>query len=825
MKLLDRKQTMFVFALILILISINFVISIISTIHLLDVPEYVSNSHLVIYELEATKSELKEAEITTSSFIITGDENYLKPFANSVNNIKAHLNRISQSSEINSNIKPKVIELSSKIDDMIDDLNDGIDTRRDEDFTAAQEYISSDDYKLLSAEISNRITSLQDDEKNLNETFESHIKEAKNRAIRTFIISAGSMTIMLIIFYFQFIEREQKKRTEKAKREIESRFQTIIEHSSDVIMLVDKDGRILYVGPSITSHLGYSVEESYGLVIFDLIHKNERYKAARLFKEMIENPGDLFPFLYRVVHKDGSYSWMEGITTNLINNLNLKAIVINLRDVSERIQFEEKIKQSTSEIEDLYNNAPCGYYSLNSEGLFLKVNDTFLKWTGYSREELVNKKKSIEIMSHEHLNIFYDNFASFMTRGYIYNLEFDFIRKDGSKLSVLLNSTAIRNAKGDFVMTRSTVVDNTERKKAEIALRENEEHFRMITENMQDMVCQLFDDGTIAYISPSVKDLLGYEPGELLNTNVYSLIHPNDLERIKNEVAIKLEKEGGPKSFIEYRICKKNGTYIWFETNIHPIRNNYREVINIQTSSRDITMKKNIELDLKDSMNELERFSYEVSANLKEPLRSLSDTANNLFIKSKEHADDYSNKELSKIISTSKRMQDTITKLLEYSMIKSDEKNFETINMQEFINALPELAASHKMANSYKIITPSPLPPIIANKKLIEKLLLNLLDNSINNKSKDDLIITIEHKDLKKEWVFTFSDNGSGFEMKHAEKIFQQFKTLDNAINSQGSGLGLAICKKIVEHHGGNIGVVSEPGKGATFYFSIKKPV
>ena len=97
---------MFVFGLILVLISINFVISIISTIHLLDVPEYVSNSHLVIYELEATKSELKEAEITTSSYIITGDESYLTPFENSVTNIKGHLDHIAESSEINSNIKP-----------------------------------------------------------------------------------------------------------------------------------------------------------------------------------------------------------------------------------------------------------------------------------------------------------------------------------------------------------------------------------------------------------------------------------------------------------------------------------------------------------------------------------------------------------------------------------------------------------------------------------------------------------------------------------------------------------------------------------------------
>src|ERR1035438_6137836 len=115
MTLLDRKQTMFVFALVLILIALNFIISIYSTIHLLSIPDFVSNSHLVIYELEATKSELSAGENSVNSYVVTGDEKYLIPVRNSIKNIKAHLSRIKQLTEDNPVLKKKIEELSLQI--------------------------------------------------------------------------------------------------------------------------------------------------------------------------------------------------------------------------------------------------------------------------------------------------------------------------------------------------------------------------------------------------------------------------------------------------------------------------------------------------------------------------------------------------------------------------------------------------------------------------------------------------------------------------------------------------------------------------------------
>ena len=148
---------------------------------------------------------------------------------------------------------------------------------------------------------------------------------------------------------------------------------------------------------------------------------------------------------------------------NLINNLNLKAMVLNLRDVTERIKFEEALNKSKDEIEDLYNHAPCGYYSLSKDFVFIRINYTMLKWLGYTRDEVVGKLTIFDIIIPEHREIINIKSRLFVEQGFINNLEFEIARKDGSRIPVLLNSTIVKNEDGEMLMTRSTIVDNTRR--------------------------------------------------------------------------------------------------------------------------------------------------------------------------------------------------------------------------------------------------------------------------------------------------------------------------------------------------------------------------
>jgi PAS domain S-box-containing protein len=139
---------------------------------------------------------------------------------------------------------------------------------------------------------------------------------------------------------------------------------------------------------------------------------------------------------------------------------------INL-NMKSRTATEERLKFALTEITDLYDNAPCGYHSLDERGVFVKVNQTFASWLGYTKEEMLGKMKFTEIISEHDLPYFYKNFDAFKVSGFIYNAEFECIRKDGSSLPVVLSSVAITDSNGHYLKSRSTTFDNTDRKIAE----------------------------------------------------------------------------------------------------------------------------------------------------------------------------------------------------------------------------------------------------------------------------------------------------------------------------------------------------------------------
>ncbi|MFN3403937.1 MAG: ATP-binding protein [Cytophagaceae bacterium] len=145
-------------------------------------------------------------------------------------------------------------------------------------------------------------------------------------------------------------------------------------------------------------------------------------------------------------------------------------VTIIIRNWNLRLQSEKKLKKSSQEIEDLYNNAPCGYHSLDHNGTYVNINETELQWLGYKREELIGKVKFTDLLTNDSLVTFRENFESFKNKGFVQNLEFNLKRKDGSEIPVILNAKAIFDENGKYIKSRSTVFDNTLRKEAEVKI-------------------------------------------------------------------------------------------------------------------------------------------------------------------------------------------------------------------------------------------------------------------------------------------------------------------------------------------------------------------
>ena len=132
---------------------------------------------------------------------------------------------------------------------------------------------------------------------------------------------------------------------------------------------------------------------------------------------------------------------------------------------------EQALRKSSEEIQDLYDHAPCGYHSLDREGVFVRINATELAWIAYTREEILGKMKFSDLLTPQSLVYFQQQFELFKERGQIHDLDCELVRKDGTLLPISLSATALKTAEGDFVMSRAVVYDMTERKREEEAVK------------------------------------------------------------------------------------------------------------------------------------------------------------------------------------------------------------------------------------------------------------------------------------------------------------------------------------------------------------------
>ena len=242
------------------------------------------------------------------------------------------------------------------------------------------------------------------------------------------------------------------------------------------------------------------------------------------------------------------------------------------------------------------------------------------------------------------------------------------------------------------------------------------------------------------------------------------------------------------------------------------------DTFNIMTKKLNSTIN-----ELTRSNKELEQFAYVASHDLQEPLRMITSYIELLEKRYKEKLDDNANEFLDFIIDGAQRMNFLIKDLLALSRVGTRGKDFEpmdsTLALEQAISNIIVLIKENCVNISYQ-----KLPLIEGDFLQIIQLFQNILINSIKFR-KDDIepeinIYAIEETD---KWIFNIKDNGIGIEQKFFEKIFVIFQRLHKRNKYPGTGIGLAICKKIVERHGGNIGVQSTPGEGSIFYFTIPK--
>ncbi|HAZ02114.1 MAG TPA: hypothetical protein DCY97_08055, partial [Marinilabiliales bacterium] len=408
-------------------------------------------------------------------------------------------------------------------------------------------------------------------------------------------------------FLGYILDITERKLAEKALQESEQKYRTLIQKIQAAVIVHSADTQIITCNTKAQQLLGISEDQLLGKTVIDpawhFFHEDnsimglEDYPANKVFatKKELRN--------YIVgVHRPNNTNdvWVLVNADPVFDTSDqLSQVIVTFIDITERKLAEKNLLKASEDIHDLYNHAPCGYHSLNKDGLVVQMNDTELEWLGYRREEVVGKIKFTELFTEKSLKNFEHNFPKFKTTGLIQNLEFDLIRKNGSIFTILLSATAIYDQEGNFQMSRSTVTDITELKKSEKALEESNRHYHQIVDLSQDMIV-IHQHGKVVFINDAGVKLVGAsKPEDIIGRSVLDFVPQNLKEVAKKRIVSGLTGGELKSPIYEQKLLRLDGIVI--DIDLRGMNIQYHGDGAIQFVARDITDRKQAEAKLIES--------------------------------------------------------------------------------------------------------------------------------------------------------------------------------------------------------------------------------
>ncbi len=255
---------------------------------------------------------------------------------------------------------------------------------------------------------------------------------------------------------------------------------------SDPISIHDRDFNIINVNKAFTEFFKTSPENIIGKKCYEFVHESAGPWPNCPHKQALENRKPAMEEFWEPslgIHLQISASPIFDDSNEVVGSVHLA------KDITSRKKAEDALARYTEEIKDLYNNAPVGYHSLDKDGVFVRINDTELSWLGYSREEIIGKKHVSDLLTPKSAAVFREAFPRFKEQGRVKGVEVGMVRKDGSILPVLVDATVVKDADGNFVMSRSTLYDISERKQTREALQKaHDELEQRVKERTADLL-------------------------------------------------------------------------------------------------------------------------------------------------------------------------------------------------------------------------------------------------------------------------------------------------------------------------------------------------
>jgi len=596
---------------------------------------------------------------------------------------------------------------------------------------------------------------------------------------------------------------------------------------SSIVAITDQKGIIRHVNDNFCRISKYSREELIGQdhrIINSGFHSKEFIRDlwvtignGKIWKGELKNKA-----------KDGSTYWVDTTIVPFLTAEGKPRQYIAIRaDITERKKAEEQQALLAS----IINSSDEAILSIGLDGVITSWNRGAARLFGYSPGEALGKNISMLIasnrLSEEELIM-----KKVAMGEYIEQHITERLRKDSSIVQVSLNVAPLRDPDGNIVGGSGIARNITEQRNAEIKIRQSEKIFKTVASSIPGAIILLLDSecrylliegDLLENLGYRKKDLLGQRAETVLTAEKYAEIKSYN-DRVFSGETFSIERRLMDRDTLTRYVPLKdeNGlvyTALILLIDVTELKKAQTQIAELNVSLENKVVERTEQLALVNK--ELEAFTYSVSHDLRAPLRIIDGFADILISEHADKLDEEGKRTLGIITSNARKMGQLIDDLLNLSHLGRQEVVTGRVDM----NRLVKLAIDEQLllyTGKAPDIVADPLLPANCDHNLMLQVWINLISNALKYSGKQDQpVIHISSCGSGNSVVYSVRDNGVGFDMKYADKLFGVFQRLHKATEFEGTGVGLALVQRIIIKHGGRVWAESEKGKGAVFYFSL----
>jgi len=625
------------------------------------------------------------------------------------------------------------------------------------------------------------------------------------------------------------IERERRVyRDRQERRQIEQNYQLMFKTHPLPMWVYDAETlHFLEVNEAAVRHYGYSREEFLSMTIAAIRPPEDVPKL--LDRPEPDGPGYYDAGAWRHRKKDGSLIDVE-IIAHPVQFAGRRAKMILAIDITEQKRGEEALRRSESRFRRLAESNIIGVCVGDGVGHILEANGAFLKLVGYTGEDLrAGEVRWDKMTPPEYQHVNEQMHQQLMTSGVAAPREIEYLRKNGSRVPALVGLAAIEGAEDQAI---GFVLDLTEQKRAENAVRVSEERYRLLFEHNMSGVVYASTEGEILECNDFIARLLGYgSPEELKKINARDLY----FRPAERDALVALLKEEGTVTNREVCFLRKDGSLLWVlvSLNLVPGPGGAQTVLG---TNMDISERRQAEEEMrraKEAAENASRIKSEFLANMSHEIRT---PMNGIIGMTELALDTELTAEQREYLETVRASADTlltiINDILDFSKIDAGKLVLDPIdfNLSDSLGETAKLLSpsAHQKGLEMIIDIRPDVPAFVhGDPTRLRQIVMNLMGNAIKFTERGEIALRVDNEQEDERSVilhFVVQDTGIGIPREKHQVIFEAFSQADGSMTRKfgGTGLGLTISARLVQMMEGRIWVESEVGHGSKFHFTAR---